>query len=69
MNEVTYTEFQSFLGKHGFPAAKYEFGKRYSIARYECYGEFNGVTSSRTAERHAQLTRGKEVKVTYLIPA
>jgi hypothetical protein len=69
MNEVTYAEFQTFLGKHGFPAAKYEFGKRYTVARYECIGEFNGVTSSRIAERHAQLNRGKEVSVTYLIPA
>lgn len=68
MNQVTYTEFQSFLGKHGWPAAKYEFGKRYTIARYECIGVFNGVTSSRTAERHAQLNRGKEVTVSYLIP-
>jgi hypothetical protein len=69
MNEVTYTEFQTFLGKHGFPGAKYEFGKRYTVARYECIGEFNGVTSSRTAERHAQVKRGKEVSVSYFIPA
>jgi hypothetical protein len=69
MKNVSYAEFQTFLGKYGFPAAKYEFGKRYTVARYECIGEFNGVTSSRTAERMATLTRGKEVSVDYFIPA
>lgn len=68
MNEATYQEFTAFLGKHSFPAAKYEFGKRYSVARYECIGEFNGVTSSRTVERHAMIKNGKEVSVTYLVP-
>jgi hypothetical protein len=68
MNTVTYTEFTSFLGKHGWPQATHEFGKRYTVARYECIGTFDGVTSMKVAERHATLSRGKEVSVSYLIP-
>lgn len=68
MNEVTHAEFQTYLAKYGFPAAHYEFGKRYTVARYHCHG-YDGVRNSRIIERHAILFRGKEISVTYLVPA
>ena len=69
MKEVTYAEFTAFLGQHGWPKAEYEFSKRYEITRYVCIGTFNGVTSSRTAEIHKQMKRGKAVATVHYIPA
>jgi len=68
MKNVTYIEFQDFLGEHGFPAPRFEFGERYQITRYECTGTFDGVTSSRTAECHAQVKRGIAHSAEYFIP-
>lgn len=69
MREVPYTEFTAFLGKHGWPKADYEFGKRYEVIRHVCISTFNGVTSSRSAEVHKELSRGKVTKTTYFLPA
>jgi len=72
MKEVTYSEFNAFLGKHGWPPPKYDFNKRYQVTTYECIGIFDGVngpTSMRKAEKHDSLKYGKVVSTSYMIPS
>ena len=46
-------------GLHRWPRAEYEHGKRYSVVRYQC--------GCHVLERHAMLTRGKEVVQPYVV--